>query len=319
MKPRDDRKSSFRGSEVSPQKPASLENFVEIAFDAIIGLDAQGRINFWNPAAERIYGWTAKEVLGKTQAEIAATRPVLETPEDLQDVSAAEERRTRIARGETFQAEQKTRRKDGSPLWVEYTARAIIDKEGVISGFITTSRDITERKQAQQALTEFARKQEALYKFIDQLHRRNSLEDIFNAALDGIINSLGCDRASILLFDGAGIMRFVAWRGLSDEYRKVTDGHSPWGQDEKDPLPVCVNDIASADFDDALKTTVKREGIGSLGFIPLVSKGRLIGKFMVYFNGPHAFTVPEVELSLTLARQLAFGVERKRSEEKLRT
>jgi PAS domain S-box-containing protein len=317
MKTKNKRKPASRKARASVEKPASLENFVDIAFDAIIGLDAQGRINFWNAAAERIYGWTADEVLGRTQAEIAATRTPVGEPAT-QDPSA-EERRARIARGETFHAEQKTRRKDGSPLWVEYTARAIFDRDGAISGFITSSRDITERKQAQQALTEFARQQEALYKFTDQLHRTNSLEDIFNAALDGIINALGCDRASILLFDEAGIMRFVAWRGLSDEYRRITDGHSPWKQHEKFPLPICVNDVPSADFGDDLKDTIQREGISSLAFIPLDTSKSLIGKFMVYYNEPHTFTTSEVELSLTLARQLAFGVERKRSEEKLRT
>jgi len=299
------------------EKPVSLENFVEIAFDAIIGLDAQGRINFWNPAAERIYGWTADEVLGKTQAEIAATRPAIQEAA-YQDVSA-EERGARIARGETFKAEQKTRRKDGSLLWVEYTARAIFDKDHTITGYITTSRDITERKEAQQALTEFARQQEALYKFTDQLHRKNSLEDIFNAALDGIIGALQCDRASILLFDEAGVIHFAAWRGLSDEYRKITDGHSPWKQDEKNPLPICINNVPSADLNDAINDIVLREGISSLAFIPLSSAGRLMGKFMVYFNERHTFTTSEVELGLTLARQLSFGIDRKRSEEKLRT
>jgi PAS domain S-box-containing protein len=68
MKTKNKRKPASRKARASVEKPASLENFVDIAFDAIIGLDAQGRVNFWNAAAERIYGWTADEVLGRTQA-----------------------------------------------------------------------------------------------------------------------------------------------------------------------------------------------------------------------------------------------------------
>jgi signal transduction histidine kinase/CheY-like chemotaxis protein len=72
-----------------------------------------------------------------------------------------------------------------------------------------------------------------------------------------------------------------------------------------------------AEIDDSLKAVVKSEGIGALAFIPLVSNGKLIGKFMTYFNAPHLFTDDEIGLSLTIARQLAFGVDRKRAEEEI--
>jgi PAS domain S-box-containing protein len=315
MKVRKKRISPPREAPAAVQKPVSLENFVDIAYDAIVCLDAERRIIFWNPAAERVYGWTAADVLGKTQAEVAALRPASQ-----QASLEPEERQTPILREDgTLQAEQKLSRKDGSLLWVEYTARTILAPDGTISGYVTTSRDITERKQAQQALTEYARQQEALYQFTDQLHRANSFDDIFSAALDGIINALGCDRASILLFDEAGVMRFVSWRGLSNDYRRITDGHSPWKQDEKFPIPICVSDVPSADFSDELKATIQKEGISSLAFIPLDTSRKLIGKFMVYYNKPHSFTTSEVELCLTLARQMAFGVDRIHAEEKLRT
>ena len=65
--------------------------------------------------------------------------------------------------------------------------------------------------------------------------------DADNAALDAaILRALGCDRASVLLFDDAGVMRFVAWRGLSDGYRKAVEGHSPWMCRQKDPQPVSI-------------------------------------------------------------------------------
>ena len=173
-------------------------------------------------------------------------------------------------------------------------------------------------QQARQVATEFAHQQAALYKLTDQLQRTSSLEEVFNAALDAILGAVQCDRASILLFDDSDVMRFVAWRGLSDSYRKATDGHSPWTLHERDPEPICINDIATGDISDSLKTVIQGEGIGSLAFIPLVSDEKLIGKFMMYFNTPHVFTDSELELSLTIARQLAFGFDRKRAEEALR-
>jgi len=121
---------------------------------------------------------------------------------------------------------------------------------------------------------------------------------------------LGCERSAILLFDGSGVVRFVAWRGLSDGYRHAVDGHSPWTRDTKDPQPICIGDVGGADLPDTLKATVKAEGIGALAFVPLMAKGELVGKFMTYYKDTHVFSGAEIALAVTLARQLGFSVER---------
>ena len=105
---------------------------------------------------------------------------------------------------------------------------------------------------------------------------------------------------------------FVATRGLSQTYKDTVEGHSPWSADEIDPSPICVPDLHNADIPAELRETIKAEGIGALGFFPLVSGGRLIGKFMTYYDAPHDFTPGEAHVALTIARQLAFTVERLR-------
>ena len=157
----------------------------------------------------------------------------------------------------------------------------------------------------------------ALYRFTDRLFRARSLGDACDAALDAIREALGCERASILLFDDAGCMRFITWSGLSDDYRRAVDGHSPWTKDTKDPLPICIENIDSADLADALKTTVKAEGIRALAFVPLFAKGELVGKFMTYCDTPRAFTDVEIDLAVTIARQLGFSLERMRAAQAL--
>lgn len=192
------------------------------------------------------------------------------------------------------------------------------DETGQIRGLNIVVQDVSQRKRDEQAVREYARQQAALYTLADQLHRRNTMKGIYHAALDAILDALQCERAAILLFDEGGVMRFVAWRGLSESYRKATDGHSPWKPDEKNAQPITYDDIQTADLGDELKAVVAGEGIGSLAFIPLIYEEKLIGKFMAYFDGPHAFTDKDVELSLTIARQIAFGIERKRAEQELR-
>jgi PAS domain S-box-containing protein len=185
-------------------------------------------------------------------------------------------------------------------------------------GAVNMLMDITERKRAEQSLAAAARQKEALYQFVERRQRAKSLEEIYDTALDAISSALRCDRASILLLDSSGVMRFVAWRGLSDDYRAAVDGHSPWGPEEPSPQPVCIPDVAASELDETLKAVVMDEGIGALAFIPLVRHRRLAGKFMTYYNAPHDFNDAELELSLIIAGQLALGIERMRAEEALR-
>ena len=105
-------------------------------------------------------------------------------------------------------------------------------------------------------------------------------------------------------------MQFVAWRGLSDHYRSALRGHSPWKPGQPDPQPIFVSNIDGADEADWVKATIKAEGIVALGFIPLVSQGVVIGKFMTYYAEPHAFADHEVDLAVTIARQVGFSIER---------
>ncbi len=155
----------------------------------------------------------------------------------------------------------------------------------------------------------------ALYDFTDRLFRAESADEAYDAALTAIIEGLACQRASILLFDDAGVMRFVASRGLSEGYRAAVDGHSPWKRGDRDAVPILTPDVAAADFDAELKQTIAGEGIGAMAFIPLIADGGVIGKFMAYYDAPHRFRASDAELGLTIARQLGFSIEHRNAEQ----
>ena len=84
------------------------------------------------------------------------------------------------------------------------------------------------------------RQRDALYQLSEQLHRAASLQETYDAAMDAIEAALNCDRSAILLFDDAGVMQFVASRGLSPDYRKAVTGHSPWKVGDTDATPIDV-------------------------------------------------------------------------------
>ena len=167
----------------------------------------------------------------------------------------------------------------------------------------------------EQELPQRAEELAVLLRLTDRLYRASSLSETFDAALDAITSAPGCDRASILLFDESGVMRFVAWRGLSEEYRAAVEGHSPWTSESRDPEPIFVEDIAATDEPEPLKQTIAAEGIRGLAFIPLVARNRTIGKFMTYYASPHVFSRAETDMAVHIARQLGFSLERGRADE----
>jgi signal transduction histidine kinase len=150
-----------------------------------------------------------------------------------------------------------------------------------------------------------------LYRLSDAANRAETLEQVYEAALDGIASALGVERASILLFDSDGVMRFKAWRGLSAEYRAAVEGHSPWRPDEKrQPAPVLVDDVRGQASLAEFLPVFERERVRALGFFPLFSRRRLKGKFMVYYPRPHAFSDDERRLAGAVADQIAFAISR---------
>lgn len=176
---------------------------------------------------------------------------------------------------------------------------------------------LEEMERAGRQEREHHKKLQQIYRLNDQVNRAEALEEIYKASLDMILQSVKADRAAILLMDDDQVMRFKAWRGLSEEYREVVQGHSPWQPGAPDPQPVCIPDIDHAPLDAPLREVVRREGIQALGFFPLVYQKRLLGKFMVYYNTAHPFLEEEVQLAQTIAGHVAFSIQSKRREEAL--
>lgn len=212
---------------------------------------------------------------------------------------------------ESFAMEYRLRRHDGEYRWVLDHGTPRFSDDGTFLGYIGSALDVTEQKTR-------ARHQHVLYELANSVNRAEALPELYEQALGAIIEALRADRASILLFDTDGSMRFKAWRGLSDRYRRSVEGHSPWKPDESSPSPIVVGDISGWGIEAGLKAVIEQEGIEALAFFPLMYGGRLIGKFMAYFNRPYAMTEDQLELAQAIARTLSLGIERKRTEDRLR-
>jgi len=111
---------------------------------AIFRLDTAGRVTTWNRGAERIYGYTSAEIVGREFAccyppvDLAADRPALQLRHSAQN-GRHEDQGWRI-------------RKDGGQFWAEVVITALRDPSGCLQGFAMVTRDVSERKQAEDVL-----------------------------------------------------------------------------------------------------------------------------------------------------------------------
>gem|GEM_PF-635282 len=125
------------------EKIAYQAYLLENVNDAVIGSDENSLIRFWNQGAERILGWKAEEVLGRSGREILRSEFIDTDRETVLKILAEHGR----WRGESI-----LYRKDGSRVIMEVSSITLRDANGMITGYVSVNRDIAERKQAEKAL-----------------------------------------------------------------------------------------------------------------------------------------------------------------------
>ena len=230
------------------------------------------------------------------------------------DAERATEAWNEVASGTNVDAVTiRLRRAAGGYAWFEVNGSSVRTEDGKALFMLGTARDVSEREELRSRLRDL----DAVYRFADAVAGAHRLEEVLEAGLESLLEATGADRAAVLLADDEGVMRFRAWRGLSDRYRAATEGHSPWPAGAEDPQPVLVEDLDGAGFEPAIKRAVRKEGIGALAFVPLVRGGRLLGKFMLYRDAPHRWSDRELLLSRTIANHLASVTERTAAQQAL--
>jgi PAS domain S-box-containing protein len=135
---------------------AELAAIVESSDDAIIGKDLQGIITSWNAGAEKMFGYTPSEMIG---ASIRRLIPLARQPEEAKILG-------QIKRGESVRHFETVRvRKDGRTVDVSVAVSAIKDRTGKIVGASKVVRDITERKNSEEAWRTSEARYRALFEY----------------------------------------------------------------------------------------------------------------------------------------------------------
>jgi PAS domain S-box-containing protein len=134
--------------DISERKQAQAQNTYHARLlrhinDAVIATDPSFNITAWNRAAEKTYGWTAAEVMGRNAAEIMSSGLT-----EQQRAQAIEQLKHETA----SRSEIIHHRKNGQAISVEANTIALTDESGKLIGYVSVNRDITERKQAEEQI-----------------------------------------------------------------------------------------------------------------------------------------------------------------------
>ncbi|WP_457566308.1 PAS domain S-box protein [Caldithrix abyssi] len=291
-------------------KQAEIEKAAELLTDAQTFRHGPVVVFKWKNAP----GWpveyvshNVREVFGYTVNEIVSGKmdyAHLIFEEDLPRVKKEVEEYSKSG-AEAFQHQPyRIKRKDGKIVWLlDFTT--VHRQQNKITDYTGYVVDITEMEESKDSLQNYINELQLLQAWIARLNRARSLKEVYETAVDGILEILKCDRSSLLLFEADGKVHFKAWRNLSDSYRKAVDGHSPWKPEDLDAEPIFYSDISRSDLDQTVKRRIVDEGIGALLFVPLVGPEKLLGKFMVYFNTPTQLTEKQLWLTQILSQNLA--------------
>ncbi|MGI2335284.1 MAG: PAS domain S-box protein [Dehalogenimonas sp.] len=139
---------------------SKLASIVEFSAEALIGRDINGIITSWNKSAERIFGYTAAEMIGQSNSALIPSNLPNEVPDILEKIRES---------GISIDWETTRKRKDGTIIDVAVTISPIKDTKGSVTGYSTIARDITEANKANDRIKAALAEKELLLK---EIHHR---------------------------------------------------------------------------------------------------------------------------------------------------
>jgi PAS domain S-box-containing protein len=305
---------------------AQLVALVESSVDAIYSCDFDLRILSWNKGAEKLYGWTAEEIIGQPVTIII---PPERVDESLNELNSALKYDRPVVNLESVRM-----RRDGSYLDVQVTASPIKDAEGKPSALSVISRDITARKRAEEALRASQARIAADLQAMTTLYKVGNccvdpdmaFDQCLKSILEAAISITGADKGNIQLLDPeSGSLVIAAQHGFEEPFLNffahVRHDISTCGTALQSGERVMVEDVTQSEIfagKPALDVLIEA-GVRAVQSTPLMnSAGRLLGMTSTHFARPHRLSENELRLMDLLARQAGEFLERKHAEESLR-
>lgn len=272
----------------------NLRTVIQTSPLAIVAIDLGGRVKFWNPAAERLFGWKEEEVLDRFVPSIPDDQMedflgLLKGYREGQSLSGVERRRVR---------------KDGAPVDVSLWTAPLRDAGGGIAGTLGVFVDITERKRLEEQFR--------------QSQTLDAVCEILEAQSPGLLGS-------ILLLDETGLhLRHGAAPSLPESYTRELDGMKIGPEAHAAGVavfrrePVFAADIAADPLWVERRALVRRHGLRACWAVPILGgDGSVLGALVAYHREPRSPSPQDLELLDRAVRLAAILIERLQAEQAL--
>ncbi len=288
-----------------------LAALIDSSEDAIITKTLDGVITTWNGGAERIYGYTAEEAIGRPITLITSPERKPEIADLLR----------RIARGERVHHFETDRiHKNGRRLRISLSVSPIRNAGGQVIGAAAIGRDITERERSERLLQEQRR-------LLERIARSVPLTEILEEILlsiqacsqDGVL-------ASILLLDGEGRrLLHGAAPNLPEEFCQAIDGTEigpevgSCGTAAYRREPVIVSDIEVDPLWLDFRDLALAHGLRACWSNPILgSENIVLGTFAMYYRQPRSPSAYDRTMLAIFSRITTLAIEGNRAEQRLR-
>ena len=297
------------------QRLAALAALADDLPAAVVGVDLESTVLLWNHAAERLYGWSAQEALGRSVREL-----MLRGAEERADVV-----KSATHSGGAWEGQFAAVRKDGSPLVVWVGNAAVHDDAGRVVAVLGVSMDMTthdlamvahqQQLEAARADAErLADRQARLIAVTSELGRALTPEQVVQVVLDQGVGALGADAGGVAVVEH-GHLHVMGVVGYEPEVVARYEGLqlaavSPLTDVARSGRVLRTSSAAELEerYPHLPHSTMSQSFAG----IPLEVEGRVLGVMGLSSTRPGAFPDEELEFLVALARHCAQALERGR-------
>jgi PAS domain S-box-containing protein len=293
---------------------------------AIFLLGPTGIVMSWNEGAQRIKGYSPDEIIGKHFSIFYPPREVQHGKPDYGLRVAADEGR--------WQEEGWRLRKDGSRFWASVVITALVDRRGELIGFAKVTRDLTERKRAEEERAQLldlehaarldaenaVERLQVIQTVTEAALAHLDLDDLLAELLDRIAETLSVDTVAVLLLEEEeNVLAARAAKGIEEEVEqgvRIPVGKGFAGRIAAQRQPVLLDDV---DHADVLNPILRQKGIKSLLGVPLLVEGRVLGVLHIGSLHRRQFKSQEVRLLQIVGDRVALAIDHARLFEAART
>jgi PAS domain S-box-containing protein len=296
---------------------AYLQTILNNVMDALITVNPKGEIESFNAAAEKIFGYSAREIVGENVTTIIPEsyrqKHALGFKKFVEEQGLAKKNRTDRSLCFWSDLELKGLRKDGSIFPLEISISDLIYQNQ--QSFICVLRDITERKRAEAVILGQNRTLELLVKG----GTLNEVLDTLLRSMEGFLDGTSC---SIMILDESGkhLQNLLA-PSLADAYLKRVDGLcigpnvGTSGSSAYLNKVIFSEDVATDPRFEEFRDLVLEQGFRATLSCPIRNgDGNVLGVFCMFFNKAKKPLPHEMQLIQSAANLAGVAIERKRAE-----